>query len=71
MSVKFKLDTGTETNVLSLRVFESMKRKARSERRAHLKLQPTKTVLETWRNETEARRGSHTQMLHTQSIGVV
>lgn len=44
-SVRFKLDTGAEANVLPLRMFKSMTRKARRERRAHLQLQPTKTVL--------------------------
>ena len=45
MCVKFKLDTGAEANVLPLKVFTAMTRKARRERRTHLKLQPTKTVL--------------------------
>lgn len=45
MSVKLKLDTGAEANVLPLRIFKSIKRKARRERRAHLLLRPTRTVL--------------------------
>ena len=39
------MDTGAEAIVLPLNTFKSMKRKARRERRAHLQLQPTKTVL--------------------------
>lgn len=45
MSIGFKLDTGAEANVLPLRMFKSIERMARRERRAHLQLQPTKTVL--------------------------
>lgn len=45
MSVEFKLDTGAEANVLPLKTFKSMMRRARRERRAHLQLQLTKTVL--------------------------
>ena len=45
MPIRFKLDTGAEANVLPLKTFKSMKRKVRCERREHLQLQPTKTVL--------------------------
>ncbi|KAK7879228.1 hypothetical protein WMY93_033987 [Mugilogobius chulae] len=45
MSVKFKLDTGAETNVLPQTVYKSLKRKARREKRIDLQLKPTKTVL--------------------------
>ena len=45
MPVKFKLDTGADANVLPLMTFESMKRKARREKRTHLQLKPTKTML--------------------------
>lgn len=45
MSVKFKLDTGAETNVLPRTVFNSLKRKARRGKQIHLQLKPTKTVL--------------------------
>ena len=45
MPVKFKLDTGAETNVLPQALYNTLKRKARRESRLNLQLKPTKTVL--------------------------
>lgn len=48
MSVKFKLDTGAETNVLPQVVCKSLRRKVRREKRMNLQLKPTKNVLVTY-----------------------
>lgn len=55
MSIKFKLDTGAESNVLPHAVYKSLRRKVRREKHMNLQLKPTKTVLVAyWWSEAEA-----------------
>ena len=69
ISVKFKLDPGAEANVLPLRMFKSMKRKARHERRAHTTMAYKNSAGGIWRDENKTRRDTHAQVLHTQGSG--